>query len=198
MLFSFMQKHSFAWVMYLCFLSRFINLCHQICYWHALESVLAGFIVYSCLAVALALVLMFWVVHHTEQRKMLAYIAICSLFGSLTVCSQTSYQTWVVQINLLKSSDELVYLWQVISVKAVAIALKLSFNGVNQFVYVQTWFFIAVVIICCLVQLNYLNKVSFRITFEFWKYTAIQDMELLILLLSIEQLNGNHLNMLWL
>lgn len=89
-----------------------------------------GFIVYSCLAVALALVLMFWVVHHTEQRKMLAYVAICSLFGSLTV----------------------------ISVKAVAIALKLSFNGVNQFVYIQTWFFISVVIICCLVQLNYLNK----------------------------------------
>ncbi|KAE8792215.1 putative magnesium transporter NIPA2 [Hordeum vulgare] len=69
-----------------------------------------GFIVYSCLAVALALVLMFWVVHHTEQRKMLAYVAICSLSGSLTV----------------------------ISVKAVANALKLSFNGVNQFVYIQT------------------------------------------------------------
>lgn len=47
---------------------------------------------------------------------------------------------------------------QVISVKVVDIALKLSFNGVNQFVYIQTWFFISVVIICCLVQLNYLNK----------------------------------------
>lgn len=49
---------------------------------------------------------------------------------------------------------------QVISVKAVAIALKLSFSGSNQFIYVQTWFFIIVVTICCLVQLNYLNKVS--------------------------------------
>jgi magnesium transporter len=49
---------------------------------------------------------------------------------------------------------------QVISVKAVAIALKLSFGGSNQFIYVQTWFFIVVVTICCLVQLNYLNKVS--------------------------------------
>ncbi|PNT60858.1 hypothetical protein BRADI_5g07100v3 [Brachypodium distachyon] len=96
--------------------------------WHLATE--PGFIVYSCLAVALALVLMFWVVHHTEQRKMLAYIAICSLMGSLTV----------------------------ISVKAVAIALKLSFTGVNQFVYIQTWFFIVVVIICCVVQLNYLNK----------------------------------------
>ena len=59
----------------------------------------------------------------------------------------------------------MLYLGQVISVKAVAIALKLSFNGVNQFVYIQTWFFIAVVIICCLVQLNYLNKVNFHIIF---------------------------------
>ena len=65
----------------------------------------------------------------------------------------------------LERSDEMLYLGQVISVKAVAIALKLSFNGVNQFVYIQTWFFIAVVIICCLVQLNYLNKVNFHIIF---------------------------------
>ncbi|KAL5214363.1 hypothetical protein ABZP36_003515 [Zizania latifolia] len=96
--------------------------------WHLATQ--PGFIVYFCMAVAVALVLIFWVVHRTEQRKMLAYIAICSLMGSLTV----------------------------ISVKAVAIALKLSFNGVNQFIYVPTWFFIVVVIICCLVQLNYLNK----------------------------------------
>lgn len=57
----------------------------------------------------------------------------------------------------------LIQLWfleQVISVKAVAIALKLSFGGSNQFIYIQTWFFIVVVIVCCLVQLNYLNKVS--------------------------------------
>lgn len=56
----------------------------------------------------------------------------------------------------------LIQLWfleQVISVKAVAIALKLSFGGSNQFIYIQTWFFIVVVIVCCLVQLNYLNKV---------------------------------------
>lgn len=63
-----------------------------------------GFIVYSCLAVAVLGCSPY------SQRKMLAYVAICSLFGSLTV----------------------------ISVKAVANALKLSFNGVNQFVYIQT------------------------------------------------------------
>ncbi|XP_044955640.1 probable magnesium transporter NIPA1 isoform X7 [Hordeum vulgare subsp. vulgare] len=89
-----------------------------------------SFIVYSCVAVVGALFLIFWAVKRSGHRKMLVYIAICSLMGSLTV----------------------------ISVKAVAIALKLSFSESNQFIYIQTWFFIFVVIICCLVQLNYLNK----------------------------------------
>ncbi|CAL4887773.1 unnamed protein product [Urochloa decumbens] len=96
--------------------------------WHLATQ--PGFIVYSCVAVACVLFLIFRVVERSGHRLMLVYIAICSLMGSLTV----------------------------ISVKAVAIALKLSFNGSNQFIYVQTWFFIVVVTICCLVQLNYLNK----------------------------------------
>ena len=45
------------------------------------------------------------------------------------------------------------------SVKAVGIALKLSFSGSNQFIYFQTWFFTIFVIVGCLLQLNYLNKV---------------------------------------
>ncbi|RLN09007.1 putative magnesium transporter NIPA2 [Panicum miliaceum] len=96
--------------------------------WHLATQ--PGFIVYSCVAVACVLFLIFWVVERSGHRLMLVYIAICSLMGSLTV----------------------------ISVKAVAIALKLSFSGSNQFIYIQTWFFIVVVTICCLVQLNYLNK----------------------------------------
>ncbi|KAG6517067.1 hypothetical protein ZIOFF_020446 [Zingiber officinale] len=40
----------------------------------------------------------------------------------------------------------------------MGIALKLTFSGMNQFVYAQTWFFTVVVITCCLFQLNYLNK----------------------------------------
>ncbi|CAL1384792.1 unnamed protein product [Linum trigynum] len=46
----------------------------------------------------------------------------------------------------------------VMSVKAVSIALKLSFSGMNQFVYLQTWIFTLIVITCCLLQINYLNK----------------------------------------
>ncbi|KAK4374165.1 hypothetical protein RND71_004842 [Anisodus tanguticus] len=46
----------------------------------------------------------------------------------------------------------------VMGVKAVGIALKLTFEGKNQFKYFQTWLFTVFVIIFCLLQLNYLNK----------------------------------------
>lgn len=50
---------------------------------------------------------------------------------------------------------------QVMSVKAVGIALKLTFSGMNQFIYFQTWIFTVIVIFCCLMQINYLNKVDY-------------------------------------
>lgn len=49
--------------------------------------------------------------------------------------------------------------WQVMSVKALGIALKLTLSGMNQLVYPQTWVFTFVVITCVLTQMNYLNKV---------------------------------------
>ncbi|GMI64337.1 hypothetical protein like AT4G13800 [Hibiscus trionum] len=47
---------------------------------------------------------------------------------------------------------------QVMGVRAVGIAMKLSFGGMNQFKYYETWIFIVIVIFCCLLQVNYLNK----------------------------------------
>nr|GEZ33248.1 probable magnesium transporter NIPA1 [Tanacetum cinerariifolium] len=47
---------------------------------------------------------------------------------------------------------------QVMCVKAVAIAIKLSFSGSNQFVYFQTWFFTQLLAIFCVMQIHYLNK----------------------------------------
>uniref|UniRef100_A0A0A9CTC0 Probable magnesium transporter n=1 Tax=Arundo donax TaxID=35708 RepID=A0A0A9CTC0_ARUDO len=44
------------------------------------------------------------------------------------------------------------------SVKALGIALKLTFSGINQLVYPQTWVFALVVIACIVTQMNYLNK----------------------------------------
>lgn len=45
------------------------------------------------------------------------------------------------------------------SVKALGIALKLTFAGMNQLIYPQTWVFAMVVLVCVLTQMNYLNKV---------------------------------------
>ncbi|KAJ0083569.1 hypothetical protein Patl1_29437 [Pistacia atlantica] len=44
------------------------------------------------------------------------------------------------------------------SVKALGTSLKLTFEGKNQLLYPQTWFFMLVVAICVITQMNYLNK----------------------------------------
>ncbi|KAF3783201.1 putative magnesium transporter [Nymphaea thermarum] len=46
----------------------------------------------------------------------------------------------------------------VMSVKALGIALKLTFSGTNQLMYPQTWTFTLVVAVCVVTQMNYLNK----------------------------------------
>lgn len=89
-----------------------------------------GFLVYACLAVALVAFLIIRLVPRYGQTHMIVYVGICSLMGSLTV----------------------------MSVKAISIALKLTIQGMNQFGYYQTWLLTAVVIICILTQMNYLNK----------------------------------------
>ena len=45
------------------------------------------------------------------------------------------------------------------SVKALGIAIKLTFEGENQFTYWETWLFLMVVVTCIVTQMNYLNKV---------------------------------------
>jgi multidrug transporter EmrE-like cation transporter len=47
---------------------------------------------------------------------------------------------------------------KVMSVKALGIALKLTFQGQNQLIYPQTSVFAMVVVTCVLTQMNYLNK----------------------------------------
>lgn len=95
--------------------------------WHLATE--PGFIVYTSFVVILVGVLIFRYVPRYGQTHMVVYIGICSLMGSLTV----------------------------MCVKAVGIALKLTFSGMNQFTYFQTWFFTVVVVACCLLQINYLN-----------------------------------------
>ncbi|XP_058093376.1 probable magnesium transporter NIPA2 isoform X2 [Magnolia sinica] len=96
--------------------------------WHLATE--PGFIIYSCVVLVSVLVLIFYFVPQYGKSHMLVYIGICSLMGSVTV----------------------------MSVKALGIALKLTFSGANQFAYLETWCFTAIVIVCCLMQINYLNK----------------------------------------
>lgn len=55
---------------------------------------------------------------------------------------------------------------QVMSVKALGTSLKLTFEGKNQLTYPETWFFMLVVAICVIMQMNYLNKVCYLITLK--------------------------------
>lgn len=51
------------------------------------------------------------------------------------------------------------------SVKALGTSLKLTFEGKNQLIYPETWFFMLVVVTCVITQMNYLNKVGFAVAF---------------------------------
>ncbi|XP_057872981.2 probable magnesium transporter NIPA4 isoform X2 [Cryptomeria japonica] len=89
-----------------------------------------AFLLYASLVIAVVLVLVFHFVPLYGHTHILVYISICSLMGSLSV----------------------------MSVKALGIALKLTFSGMNQLIYPQTWLFALVVSTCIITQMNYLNK----------------------------------------
>ncbi|CAI9271410.1 unnamed protein product [Lactuca saligna] len=88
------------------------------------------FLVYAVLVLVFVGVLIYRYVPLYGGTHLVIYVGICSLMGSLTV----------------------------MCVKAVGIAMKLSFSGSNQFIYFQTWIFTLLLFVFCLTQLNYLNK----------------------------------------
>ncbi|KAG8068613.1 hypothetical protein GUJ93_ZPchr0005g16021 [Zizania palustris] len=89
-----------------------------------------AFLLYAGVVLAAAFVLIFYFVPQYGQTHIMVYIGVCSLVGSLSV----------------------------MSVKALGIALKLTFSGMNQLVYPQTWVFLLLVVACIVTQMNYLNK----------------------------------------
>ncbi|XP_022726740.1 probable magnesium transporter NIPA4 [Durio zibethinus] len=89
-----------------------------------------GFLFYAALVLTAVFILIFHFVPQYGQTHIMVYIGVCSLVGSISV----------------------------MSVKALGIALKLTFSGMNQLVYPQTWAFTLVVVTCVLTQMNYLNK----------------------------------------
>lgn len=87
-----------------------------------------------------------------------------SIFNILSLsCLHTLFQFSPTQ-NRAKTGCMLTYKtflhMQVMSVKALGTSLKLTFEGMNQIIYPQTWFFMLVVLTCVITQMNYLNKVS--------------------------------------
>ncbi|KAJ0980909.1 hypothetical protein J5N97_009164 [Dioscorea zingiberensis] len=88
------------------------------------------FLLYVASAIVLVFVLMFHFAPRYGHTNVLIFVGICSLMGSLSV----------------------------MSVKALGTSLKLTFEGNNQLIYPETWFFMVVVITCVITQMNYLNK----------------------------------------
>ncbi|XP_073129849.1 probable magnesium transporter NIPA6 isoform X3 [Henckelia pumila] len=89
-----------------------------------------AFMIYVAATVSIVLALTLHFEPLYGQTNIVVYLGICSLMGALTV----------------------------VSIKAMGIAIKLTLEGINQFTYAQTWFFLSVAVICVITQLNYLNK----------------------------------------
>ncbi|KAJ0969452.1 hypothetical protein J5N97_022329 [Dioscorea zingiberensis] len=89
-----------------------------------------AFLFYTVIVIAAVFILIFHFIPQYGQTHIMVYIGVCSLVGSLSV----------------------------MSVQALGIALKLTFSGMNQLIYPQTWAFTMVVITCVVTQMNYLNK----------------------------------------
>nr|CAD1838860.1 unnamed protein product [Ananas comosus var. bracteatus] len=89
-----------------------------------------AFLLYAAMVLAAIFILIFHFIPQYGQTHIMVYVGVCSLVGSLSV----------------------------MSVKALGIALKLTFSGMNQLIYPQTWAFTIVVFACVITQMNYLNK----------------------------------------
>lgn len=89
-----------------------------------------AFLLYVGSVIVLVFILVFYFAPQHGHTDVLIFTGICSLMGSLSV----------------------------VSVKALGTALKLTFEGNNQLLYPETWFFVIVVATCVITQMNYLNK----------------------------------------
>ncbi|KAI3968161.1 hypothetical protein MKX01_018464 [Papaver californicum] len=89
-----------------------------------------AFLLYVASVIVLVFILVFHFAPQCGHTNVLVFTGICSLMGSLSV----------------------------MSVKALGTSLKLTFEGNNQLIYPETWFFLLVVVTCVVTQMNYLNK----------------------------------------
>ncbi|XP_022148934.1 probable magnesium transporter NIPA3 isoform X2 [Momordica charantia] len=89
-----------------------------------------AFLLYVGSVIVLVFILSIHFAPRCGHTNVLVFTGICSLMGSLSV----------------------------MSVKALGTSLKLTFEGKNQLIFPETWFFMLVVVTCVIIQMNYLNK----------------------------------------
>lgn len=90
----------------------------------------AAFLIYCLFVAIFSTVMIYRVAPFYGKKNPLVFISICSTVGSVSV----------------------------MSVKAFGIAVKLTFQGNNQFVHASTYVFAIVTGFCILTQMNYFNK----------------------------------------
>lgn len=89
-----------------------------------------GFLMYVISVTIFAVVMIYKVAPKYGPRNPMVYVSICSTVGSVSV----------------------------MSIKGFGIAIKLTFEGNNQFTHPSTYVFAIVVVVCILTQMNYFNK----------------------------------------
>lgn len=90
----------------------------------------AGFLLYCTAVTAFSVFLIYKLAPVHGKSNPLIYLSICSLTGSVSI----------------------------MSVKAFGIALKLTFQGNNQFTHPSTYVFMITTVVCIMTQMNYFNK----------------------------------------
>ncbi|RUS87237.1 hypothetical protein EGW08_004989 [Elysia chlorotica] len=89
-----------------------------------------GFIIYGIAMVLISVVMIVYFVPRYGQKNVLVYVTICSCLGSLTV----------------------------MGCKGVGVAITATARGHNEFTNWLTYVLLGVVVVCILLELNYLNK----------------------------------------
>ncbi|XP_073139148.1 probable magnesium transporter NIPA6 isoform X1 [Henckelia pumila] len=123
-----------------------------------------AFLLYVGSVIILVFILIFYFSPQCGHTNVVVFTGICSLMGSLSVSSEFPIQSldffYVSHSKLISYGiqDDSMSIIQVMSVKALGTSLKLTFEGNNQLLYPETWFFMIVVATCVVTQMNYLNK----------------------------------------
>jgi hypothetical protein len=91
---------------------------------------LVGFLFFCFVTAVFSVVMIYSVCPRYGTTNPLYYLSICAATGAVSV----------------------------MALKAVGIALKLTFAGVNQLAHLSTYIFAVVAIVCIITQMNYFNK----------------------------------------